>query len=304
MEPIAINAEGKRFVLTDKFATGDLCDVYNCVVSNGRSSYEAIFKISLQEADNDLLENEEKILGKLFPANAKEEKFRRFLPRVLDSFVEDGRRVNILPWFNEHRSLAEVLEAFPDGIDFRDMVWMFRRIMHGIGFAHVNHVVHGAIIPPHVLIHPENHGAKIIDWSYAVDITPQKGKKKAKEATLYDHLADDSFLTVPHVKAISANYRDYYPPEVLNKEAPTSATDIYMAAKCAVILVGGDVSTGRMPKSVPKAVRAFFKACLYKDPGKRPKDAWDVHEELDKLLKQVVGKRKYRPFPMPARATA
>jgi len=302
MEPIAIEHKNKKYVLTDKLASGDICDVYNCVVFNGTNEYPVVFKVVKQSADNDLVENEAKILGRLYPPTAKDEKFYRFLPRVLDSFlVPSQRRVNILPWFNEHRSLAEVLEAFPDGIDFRDMVWMFNRILHGIGFAHTNRIVHGALIPPHVLIHPTDHGAKIIDWSYAVDITPKKAKAK-KGPTLYDYLTDDTFLSNPHVKAISAPYKDFYAPEILAKETPTAATDIYMAAKCAVALVGGNVSTNQMPDSVPKLVRDFLKTCLWSVPSKRPQDAWDAHEEFDGVLKRAIGKRKYRPFPMPERA--
>jgi serine/threonine protein kinase len=299
--PIAIKAKGKRFILTDKLAAGDLCDLYNCVISNGGSEIPAIFKIVRQGADNDLVENEAKVLQKLYPPSAKDEKFFRFFPKLIDSFVVRGpgsqRRVNILPWFSEHRSLAEVLEVFPDGIDYRDMVWMFRRILHGIGFAHEDKkLVHGAIIPPHVLIHPVDHGAKIIDWSYAVDSTPPK-KPKKKTSTLYDHLIDDTFLTNPHVKAISADYRDYYPPEVFKKETPTPDTDIYMAAKCAIALVGGDVATGTMPKDTPKLIKEFFGSCLHY----RFHNAWDAHEKLEKVLERVVGKQRYRPFPMPAR---
>lgn len=299
--PSVIEAKGKRYVLVDEAGVGDLCDLFVCTITNGSAEHKALFKIVRDGRDNDLMEAEAKTLRKLYPPGAKDEKFYRFFPKLSDSFIVRGpsyqRRVNIMSWFPEHRGLDEVLRVFPDGIDFRDMVWMFKRILHGIGFAHQNQIVHGALIPPHVLIHPVDHGAKIVDWAYAVDISPPDPKTVARARTIFDHLLDDG--PNPHVKAISANYRAYYPPEVFKKETPTPALDIYMAAKCAVALVGGDLKTNSMPTAMPATVRAFFERCLHEVPAKRPQNAWDAHKELDDILLKAVGKRAYRPFPMP-----
>jgi serine/threonine protein kinase len=172
-------------------------------------------------------------------------------------------------------TLAEILKAYPSGIDFRDMVWMFKRTLVGIGFAHKNGVVHGAILPTHVLVHPTDHGAKLIDWSFAVE-------------------AGD------HIHGISGGYRDYYPSEVFDKEKALPATDIYMAAKCCVALLGGNVATNEMPATVPAEVQAFLQRCLVKNASRRPQDAWDLHVEFDTLLKEVVGKPSYRKFEMPS----
>jgi len=301
--PSVVEANGKRYILTDQVASGDLCDIFLCTISNGSADHKAIFKIVKNGADNDLVENEIKVLAKLHAPGVKFDE--RFFPKTNDSFVIRGpgfqRQVNVLSWFPEHRGLDEVLRVFPDGIDYRDMVWMFKRILHGVGFAHENQIVHGALIPPHILIHPVDHGAKIIDWSYAVDITPKvKAVKPKTHRSLYDLLDADDILTPdPHVKAISADYKLYYPPEILKKEIPTPASDIYMAAKCAVALVGGDLKTNAMPNEIPGTVRAFFERCLHAVPAKRPQNMWDAHEELDRILKAAVGKRTYRPFPMP-----
>lgn len=307
--PSIIEAGSKRYVLVDDVASGDLGDLFVCTVVNGAAEHKALFKITKDGRDNDLMENEFKALQKLYakeaargPKDPKEVDLRFFL-EATNTFLVRGpsfqRRVNILTWFPEHRGLDEVLRVFPDGIDYKDMVWMFKRVLQGIGWAHKHHLIHGALIPPHILIHPVDHGAKLVDWCYSVDITPD-GKKPSvkKPRTVFDHLLDDG-VTNPHVKAISQGYRDYYPPEVFKKETPTAATDIYMAAKCAVALVGGDVKTNAMPTTIPATVRAFFERCLHADPKKRPQGAWDAHEELDGVLLKAVGKRAYRPFPMP-----
>jgi len=310
--PIMVEARGKKFLLTELLEEGDICDIYLCTVSNGSSpplrvrpdgatDHKVVFKVARNGSDNDLVENESKILTDLYPDTAKDEKNYRFLPKLSESFIMRSpgsqRRVNIFPWLSEYRSLAEVLQVYPDGIDYRDMVWMFKRILHGIGFVHQNHVIHGALIPSHIMIHPVDHGAKIIDWSYAVKISEPASDKKNRN--LYDYLNDDSFLAPQHIKAISATYRDFYPQEVLDRKVPTTATDIFMAAKCAVYLVGGNLKTNQMPDSTPKPIQAFISACLLLEPSKRPQDAWEAHEKLDAILTKTVGKRKYRPFPMP-----
>lgn len=300
--PMVLEAGGRRYTLTQQVASGDLSEVYVGYVGSNML-HQQLFKIVRDGADNDLLETEAKVLRKLFPPNAKEEKFRRFLPRLLDSFVIIGpgyqRRVNVLSWFPEHRGLDEVMRVFPDGIDFRDMVWMFKRVLHGVGYAHENKVIHGALLPPHILIHPVDHGAKIIAWSAAVDLEPAK-PKVAK--SYLDVLKTNEFGTHPHVPVISNQYRDYYPPEVLNRECPTPAVDIFMAARTCMVLMGGDPKKPMVPDGMPEPLARFFRRCLESNPVKRPQDAWNCHEELDSILSKVVGRRRYRPFPMPTRA--
>jgi serine/threonine protein kinase len=306
--PMIIEARGKKFILTEPLAHGDLCDLFVCTYTNGsKTEHRGVFKVARHGSDNDLIENEAKILTTLYPPKTKDEGYYRLLSKVYETFIirEPGsqRRANILPLFDEYRGIDEVMRVFPDGIDFRDMVWMFKRLLLALGFAHSKNVIHGAVLPPHVLVHPVNHGARLIDWSYAVDITPPKKpdpKPSSYRATLYDHLDDDDFLrSAVTIKAISAAYRDYYPPEILKKQTPTPAADIYMAAKCAVAVVGGDLKKNTMPDDMPKTVQAFFTSCLHKDPEKRPQNAWDAHDNFNDILKAAVGKRKYRPFPMP-----
>jgi len=274
--PVVIKTKDREYTVGKRFAQGDLCDLYE-------STYRAervCFKIAQSAADNDLVENESRVLKKLSPAKQKEEKFYRYLPRCLDTFMFRGagsaetRRVNVLTMLDGYRSLAEVHSVYPNGLDYRDVVWMLKRSLAGLGFIHSQGVVHGAIIPPHVMVHPTDHGAKIIDWSYAVE--------------------GDG-----HVKALSKPYRAFYAPEILKKQKATSATDVYMLFKCVVSLLGGDVETGHMPETVPKPFLNFVSGCLIAAQARRPDDAWKLHEELDELLERLVGKPKYRPLVMP-----
>ena len=290
---VVLTVGTKEYRVGKHLFTGDYSDIYECVVpsdaqgNKGGTWYDRILeedgptldgviKIAKDTSYNDLGQNEAKILEKLFPKQAGDVKFYRYLPRLLETFElpVSGRQAVVLPLFREHLTLKDILQAYPTGIDFRDMVWMFKRTLVGTGFVHKNGVVHGAILPDHVLVHPTGHGAKLLDWSFAIE-------------------AGD------HIRGISGGYSDYYPPEVFDKEKALPATDIYMTAKCAVALLGGNVVTNEMPTTVPKEIQVFLERCLVKNPHRRLSDAWDVHEQFDVLLQKLVGKPTYRPFAVP-----
>ena len=264
-----------RVETQDLIAEGDLCDVYHCTFNGG----PAVLKLGRNVIDNDLVSNEADVLSKIYPSEAKDSKFYRYLPRLLYSAQHQGRQVNILPYFEGYVSLAEILRAYPEGISHLDAIWMFRRLLEGIGFVHEQGFVHGALTLDHVLVHPTGHGAKIIDWSYAV---------KREES---------------HVKAISTTYRGFYPPEVFRKERAKASLDVYMATRCYVALIRGSLTGLDLPNSMPPKLRDYVRTLTYQEWRERPSNAWTVYEELDQLLRETVGPRSYRKFEMPASAT-
>lgn len=299
----AFKVGDRTIELGPKVCEGDLCDFYEAshltpqgsVVRKDWTWFDllsedeevrvpSLLKIVKSPEDNDLAEQEGKVLSRLFPKDQENAKFYRYLPRVLETFrvqigKDKARQASVIARIDEHVTLADILKAYPKGIDYRDFVWMWKRTLVGVGFAHENGIVHGAVLPPHVLVHPTGHGAKIIDWSYAVQL--------------------GSVATCPFIKAISARHEAYYPPEVFAKSEASPATDIYMIAKCGVALLGGDVRTNSMPDSVPEPIQALLRECLDPNARMRPSNAWDFHTALDKVLFDLVGKPTYRPFSMP-----
>lgn len=134
------------------------------------------------------------------------------------------------------------------------------------------------------MIWPEEHGVVLVDWCYA-------------------SLADDDHSEFGPIKAIVAKRRDWYPQEVLAKRAPSPATDIAMAARCMVQLLGGDPLTGVCPAaSVPRGFQAFFQGCLGQSQRSRPDDAFKLIEEFDAMLERLGAPfwpRTFRIFVMP-----
>lgn len=258
--------------------SGDICDLYKCV-RNGYDKREVLFKVAQHPGDNDLVENEAKILADLFPKGAKDERFYLYLPRLYDAFMLRGtsnRRVNVIEPADGFVPLTKVIHDYPSGIDFRDMAWMLRRALEALHYVHNRKgIIHGAILPSHILINPKTHGAKIVDWCYAV----RAGESK-------------------HIKAMSGPFAEAYAPEILAKKPPTPATDIFMAMKCAVYLLSGHFDENRLPASVPAALSGFLRGCLLTKPASRPQDARLVYDEFSDVLQRLVGKPKFREFVM------
>lgn len=280
--PVTVTVGKRRYATGPVLFEGDIATLY----AVDGADEPAILKIARHAGDNDLMEAEQRALRAMAPKDkAKPAHELQLLPQLLDSFHLRGtgapRRANVLTRHDDHRSLAEVRAAYPDGIDFRDFAWMFRRGLAALGYAHRCGIIHGAILPPHVLIHPDSHAAKIVDWGYSV---PDSSKK--------------------HIPAIVSAYRAFYPPEVATKGPATKGIDIYMLAKCGIAAMGGDPATGLLPKHVPNPIQAFFQGCILAAPGRRPHDAWVLHVEFTQLLERVVGPRRYRPFAMPARTSS
>lgn len=285
IEPQVIKTAKREYEVSRLITQGDLADLYACTYKEGKKEFNALFKLAQSPADNDLMENESRVLTAMYPSSQKEEKFFRYLPKPIDSFMLRGatrtnRRANVMQYASGYVTFADIIKAYPKGLNYKDVVWMFKRLLAGLGFAHNKHqVIHGAVIPTHVLVHPTEHGAKIIDWCYAV---PEWKKGTGR------------------IKALSSPYKSFYAPEVLAKKAPTPQTDLYMAAKCAVALLGGNIHTNQMPDEVPRPIQAFLGSCLLTAQNKRPDDAWKLHEDFDELLLRLVGKPRYRPLTMPA----
>jgi serine/threonine protein kinase len=287
------------FEIDGPFIEGDLCRLHPCTVKipapephkaatawdkilddgeiAGDSEVPGLIKIANSSGDEDLTENEGRILSYLFPETAKDEKFYRYLPRqIIEHFVSQGRSAKILTFLTDYITLETILKAYPAGIDYRDLAWMLKRTLAGLGFVHGKGVIHGAVLPPHIMIHPVGHGAKIIDWCYAV--RPEERRS---------------------IPAYVATWKDYYPPEVFAKRLPTPATDIFMVAKICVALLGGNTTTNQIPEHVPVEIRDMLGRCLREKSAERPSSAWDLHDDFDQILQAKVGKPKYRPFVLP-----
>lgn len=259
------------YVLGDLVGRTDVADLHAGHLATAPHRF-LVVKVVRRPSDSDLLANEARMLRHV--TAAAHTQWHPYLPNLVEAFRfadPDGnrRRVNVFTPLDGFVSLADVAGAYPAGVDGRDVAWMWRRLLVALGVAHRAGVVHGAVLPDQVLIHPADHGLVLSDWCYAVP---------AGEP----------------LRAMVAKHRHRYPREVEAKEPATPATDIALAAATIAALVGD---------GAPAPIRRFLMGCTLPKTANRPDDAWRLLGELDELLQRLYGPRRYRPFTLPTQTT-
>lgn len=279
-----ITSRHARHEVTAVANPGDITDTYLATTYRGTDTLPAFLKIARTPADNDLLGAEAEAIKRL-RATTTDVQYTSFVPEVVDTFrVGDtaarraGTALRLLEGFYP---LTEVTQRFRGAVEPLDAAWVWRRLLAALGFAHDHGVIHGAVVPQHVMIHPELHGLVLVDWCAAV----------------LEH--DGSYSPI---KVVTAPQRDWYPPEVLAKQAPSPATDLVMAARTMIYAMGGDPVTGVLPAAIPRPLRAFFRGCLATRQLARPQNAWLLLQEFDELLESMGAPyfpRRFRPMTLP-----
>lgn len=247
------------YVLRRIAYVGDLADLYDV-------GADRLLKLPRNPADNDLMAREARALRAI--EEQGDPRHLPYVPRLVDSLpVRDPatgaqRRVNVVATVPGLADLEEVRRAYPDGLDARAAAWMWRRLLVALGLAHRAGVVHGAVLPRHVLIEPDAHGLVLVDWCFSV-------------------VGDG---TVP---AFVPGHEDWYPAEVTGRRPAGPGTDLAMAARCMTWL---------MADRAPRELRAFAAGCQRPKLTARPDDAWRLLGELDEVLERLYGPRTFRPF--------
>ncbi|GAA0798088.1 lipopolysaccharide kinase InaA family protein [Spirilliplanes yamanashiensis] len=255
-----------RWTLGPRLAAGDIVDLYP--VADGGTA--GVLKLPRAAADSDLLRREADALTRL--RRDGDPRHRAYAPELIETFTHEDpatgerRSVTVLERLDGFVSLAEVAARTPGGVDPRDAAWMWRRLLAGLGWAHRAGVVHGAVLPEHVLIHPQRHGVVLVDWCYSA----RPGEP---------------------LPALVARHREHYPPEVPARRPATAATDIHLATGTLRRLIG--------PR-LPERLRRFADGCTLAAPRMRPQDAWALLAELDEVLHTEYGPRRFRPYAVPA----
>ncbi len=268
-----VKTKRNTYIIYDLFRTGNIADVYDCV-NEKEPKKPLILKVVRNVINNDLINAEINALKKLYTHTGPFLKvIDNHITKIIETFEIDGKQAIVLEKLIGFYSLEDVIKVYPNGIDPKDMAWMFRRLLSIQGALHALGIVHGNILPQNFMICPENHNGKLIGLSNTVGV---KGK----------------------IKMIDSNCKDFYAPEILNKAEVTSATDIYMSALCMVKVLGGNVKTREMPAAVPRAIQGFLKGCLIENPHRRFNNALDLHGEFGYTLKEIW-KPEFHKFEMP-----
>lgn len=268
-----IRSTKNTYTLRRLLAVGDAAEVHLAVGPNPAVE-DRLLKISRIPAGVALLDNERAVLEAL----AKDATLPYFahLPRFVESFmVRDksvARRINAFELRPGGFTLPEV-RARHAPLDSRHLAWIFRRMLAALGYVHRRGYVHGALVPPHVLVFPADHNVNLIGWGHAVKV-------------------GEDMRTVP------AAYLDWYPPEVRGKKPAGPGTDVYLAAACMSYLSGGDPTRRTFGPMLEEPLLRFFGSCMLPGLRMRPNDAWALLDEFTEVLGRLFGPPKFVPLAM------
>jgi hypothetical protein len=61
-------------------------------------------------------------------------------------------------------------------------------------------------------------------------------------------------------------------------------------------LLGGNTETDEMPDSVEPDLQRFIQHFVLASPWQRAQDAWEMHGQLDSLVRRLWGKKRFLAF--------
>jgi hypothetical protein len=266
----AVTTDKATYQVTTRLARGDIATVYGGHVRG--TSTRVVVKIADQTSDNDLMQHEARVLGLLL---AEPDRTTIHFAPPRDQFrTSDGRLGSVfdhLDGFDLTSVRDRCRRRGEPGLPPRHLIWVLRRALAALGWAHKNGILHGNLDPAHILVRPHDHMLWVVDWCWAVVNPAQTGQG---------------------FKALNETYS---PPEVSARGKPTPASDIYALGKCAIHLVGGDPASKTLPEMDHRLAR-FIKYLCVESQGGRPQDAWELYLQIDKLREQIWGKHEFIPL--------
>ena len=270
----------REYTIQPGYTEAGLYNCYPCQFELDGQVQQAVLKVVRQPENNDLAQNEAQVLQCL-QAGPGAARFSPYFPALYDAFAyrQAGadHQALVVDRPDGWVTLEAVHHAYPRGIDPKDMAWIWRRLLTALGHAHRCGVIHAAVLPGSISIHPALHGLRLENW-LAARTNPQES---GEWVTLLD-----------------LRYQDWYPVEITRRQAPLPGTDIGMSARCMVYLLSGEAHSTRLPTRVPRPLRQFLAGCLLPGRLARPQDAWALKQEFDELLTRLWGKRTFHPFSM------
>lgn len=263
----AVRGERDSYAVSRAIARGDLATIYG-----GRRDADAApvaVKLVDEREDNDLMQAEVHALRLL---QAEESPQRKHLPTVLEQFrAPDGRLGTVFEHIDGY-DLLTLREKLPGAIPARHIVWIMRRCLSVLGWAHSHGVLHGNVDPAHIMVRPHDHNVWLIDWCYAIVNPARTGQG-----------------FVVYNEAYSA-------PEVAQRKPPLPSADLYALGRSMIFAAGGDPATGTLPEGVDERLARFIGFFVRESPLGRAQDAWRLYRQLDALREEIWGAHEFVEF--------
>lgn len=247
-------------------ARGEISDVY--LAKRARWPSELVLlKVVRDGADAPLLQHELDVLQRLrAAAESQQVNLGARVPQpIVSGTLADGRAAAAYRWAGGFVHTFEAIRsAHPQGIEPVASIWVWRRLLEVVGVMRTAGIVHGSILPNHVLIENGEHGTRLAGFSCA----------DAPNAPL---------------RAVATAFEDFYPASMLSSGKLTKSADLVMSARCVAYLLGED--RRRMP-----APLAELLGRIGTDDEHADRDPWQLHQEVGRLGRSLFGPPAFHPL--------
>src|SRR5581483_8994106 len=126
-------------------------------------------------------------------------------------------------------TFAAVKSAYPAGIEARASIWVWRRMLEVLSFLHLSGVVHGALLPSHLLVEEGEHGVLVVGYGCA----DRPGAR---------------------LRRVEAGFESFYPERAIRERTLSVVDDLAMSARCLAFLLGLDVQKRVAAAAIPPAL--------------------------------------------------
>lgn len=266
-KPMLSTARGDYFAF-EYFTAGDIAKLYRTIFRERATNQErpVVIKIARKAVAAPAMQNEVSILRELQLDSGA---YGKHLPSVVEQFHTAEGNMGTVFEALEGLTLRQLRERFPAGIEPRHGLWMFRRGLSILGYAHGRGVLHGNLLPEHFLVRVRDHNVWLLDWTCAILRPNETGQ---------------GFRAADPV---------YAPPEARRGQAPIPASDLYALGKVMVYAFGGDPARDSLPETVPEPMARFTRFFLKESPMQRPRDAWEMYHVLEKIRDELYGPHRF-----------
>jgi hypothetical protein len=195
---------------------------------------------------------------------------QRIARATIDSGDRAGAHATVTSWASGFDHTFEAVRTrHPRGVDARVGLWMWRRMLETLAALHAAGLVHGAVLPQHLLVERGEHGVRLVGFGCA----GYPGEPLA---------------------AIVASFERLYAPALLATQRLAPAHDVVMSARCIAYVLGADAG-GRVPSTVPAPFRALIESAAN---GSERGGAWELHERVGALARELFGAPSFHPLEM------
>lgn len=182
------------------------------------------------------------------------------IPAMRDILRMPDKSLALVMSFIEGKNLSEIMEGYPSGLEPEHVAWIGERCLNTLKYLHMHGVIHGDMKPQNVMVQAESHTVTLVDYGLS-HVRPSSG-------------------------GLAKGYTPYFAaPEVIDGGVPLPESDLFGLGMTMVYLLGGDVTTVKVPSTTPPNMVQFIKRLIKRDPLQRPR-VWQ-DEDLCDTIKTV-----------------